>query len=85
MDKSVIEAMVNSIGKEEIEKHIPEIRKKVAKETITLINSKKFNTTLRKQIIECLESQLEDDLYDWLDTTTINKVVRKAINKIVGA
>lgn len=84
MNNEVLKAMVSSITKEEVEKRLPEIRKKCLQQLEAYIKSKAFNALLKRETESCLETWMENDFSDMLDSTSINRVIRKAINKIVG-
>ena len=50
MDKSVLSAIVSTISKEEVEKYIPEIRKKIKREVELLVKTNAFEKQLKNAI-----------------------------------
>ena len=84
MDKNVIEAVIKSISKEEIEKHLPEIRRKIQKEVGAFVRSKSCSSKIRTAVEDSITDVLENDFHDFIDNRTVNRVITKTVNKIVG-
>ncbi len=83
MDKSLLNAVISSLTKEEIEKRTPELRRSISKELENYIKSKSFKTNLIKAIEGGLTDMLDDDFHDYLDNSTVQRIIRKTVNKIV--
>ena len=85
MDKAVVNALVSTITKEKLELCTPAIRKQVYKEFEAYSKTKAFQTLIRNAVKGGIEDMIEEDFSEYLDSSTVQRVIRKIINKIVGA
>lgn len=86
MDKVVLDAVVKSISKEEIEKHLPEIRRKIGLEISSYFKSKKWNKFAKELVKESIRLEFDEGnkcIEDIIGQRNYDKLLQGAIRKIL--
>lgn len=85
MEKAIVDALVGQLTKEELEKRTPELRNMVRTELERFIGSEKCRAFIKRAIETATEEYFDaDGIGDLLDSSSLNKLVRRTVNKIVS-
>lgn len=83
MDKAVISALISGITKEELEKKASLIRLLISKEVTNYFKSKTAKNCISNVVKRELETMIEENMSDYIDSDSIERIIRKTVSKIV--